>query len=117
MSTPAQIPPDEIRRIASNPQGFGELTEPYRRELQIHCYRILGSLHEAEDMVQETFIKAWKHIGTYEGRASFRSWLYKIATNTCLDFLDSKRSQRPLPFQTHPASDPHAPILPPPLSR
>jgi len=66
MSTPAQIPPDEIRRIASNPQGFGELTEPYRRELQIHCYRILGSLHEAEDMVQETFIKAWKHIGTYE---------------------------------------------------
>jgi RNA polymerase sigma-70 factor (ECF subfamily) len=113
MYTPAQIPPDEIRRIASNPQGFGELTEPYRRQLQIHCYRILGSLHEAEDMVQETFIKAWKHIGTYEGRASFRSWLYKIATNTCLDFLDSKRSRRLLPFQTNPASDPHSPILPP----
>ena len=113
MITPAQIPPDEIRRIASNPQGFGELTEPYRRELQIHCYRILGSLHEAEDMVQETFIKAWKNIGTYEGRASFRSWLYKIATNTCLDFLDSKRSRRLLPFQISPATDPHAPILPP----
>ena len=119
MYTPAQIPPDEIRRIASNPQGFGELTEPYRRELHIHCYRSLGSLHEAEDMVQETFIKAWKHIGTYEGRASFRSWLYKIATNTCLDFLDSKRSRRlyhprrGLPFQTNPASDPHSPILPP----
>lgn len=113
MFTPAQIPPDEIKRIASNPQGFGELTEPYRRELQIHCYRILGSLHEAEDMVQETFIKAWKHIETYEGRASFRSWLYKIATNTCLDYLDSKRSQRLLPFQVSPASEPHAPILPP----
>lgn len=113
MPIPAQIPPDEIRRIASNPQGFGELTEPYRRELQIHCYRILGSLHEAEDMVQETFIKAWKHIGTYEGRASFRSWLYKIATNTCLDFLDSKRSRRLLPFHVNPASDPQSPILPP----
>ena len=113
MSTPAQIPPDEIRRIASNPQGFGELTEPYRRELQIHCYRILGSLHEAEDMVQETYIKAWKHIGTYEGRASFRSWLYKIATNTCLDFLDTKRSRRLLPFQISPASDPRSPIVPP----
>jgi RNA polymerase sigma-70 factor, ECF subfamily len=113
MSIPAQIPPDEIKRIASDPQGFGELTEPYRRELQIHCYRILGSLQEAEDVVQETYIKAWKHIGTYEGRASFRSWLYKIATNTCLDFLDSKRSRRLLPFQTGPASDPHAPIVPP----
>lgn len=113
MFTPAQIPPDEIRRIASNPQAFGELIEPYRRELQIHCYRILGSLHEAEDMVQETFIKAWKNIGTYEGRASFRSWLYKIATNTCLDFLDSKRSRRLLPFQISAASDPRSSILPP----
>ena len=113
MTTPAQLPPDEIRRIASNPQGFGELTEPYRRELQIHCYRILGSLHEAEDMVQETYIKAWKHIGTYEGRASFRSWLYKIATNTCLDFLDTKRSRRLLPFQVSPSSAPDSPIMPP----
>jgi RNA polymerase sigma-70 factor (ECF subfamily) len=63
-------------------------------------------------MVQETFLKAWKRIGTYEGRASFRSWLYKIATNTCLDFLDSKRSRRLLPFQTVPASDPKI-VLPP----
>jgi RNA polymerase sigma-70 factor, ECF subfamily len=112
MSTPAHQTPDEIRLIASDSQGFSELTEPFRRELQIHCYRILGSLHEAEDMVQETFLKAWKHIGTYEGRASFRSWLYKIATNTCLDFLDSRRSRRMLPFQKIPASDPHT-ILPP----
>lgn len=81
MSTSANQLPAEIRQVASNPQRFGELTEPHRRELQIHCYRILGSLQEAEDMVQETFIKAWKRIGTYEGRASFRSWLYKIATN------------------------------------
>ena len=105
--------PEQLKHILNNPQGFGELTEPYRRELQIHCYRILGSLQEAEDMVQETMLKAWKRIETYEGRASLRAWLYKIATNTCLDFLDSKRSRRLLPFQATPASDPSADILPP----
>src|SRR5215510_15387168 len=94
--------PTEIKSLITDTNKFGELTEPYRRELQIHCYRILGSLHEAEDMVQESFIKAWKHIGTYEGRASFRSWLYKIATNTCLDFLDTKRSRRLLLFNNVP---------------
>jgi len=94
-------------------QQFGELTEPYRRELQVHCYRILGSLHEAEDMVQETMLKAWKRLDTYEGRASFRAWLYKIATNTCLDFLDQRKSRRLLPLEVHPASDPNTSILPP----
>jgi len=93
--------------------GFSELTEPYRRELQIHCYRILGSLHEAEDMVQETMLKAWKRLDTYEGRASFRAWLYKIATNTCLDFLDRRRRRRLLPRDVQPAADPGAGILPP----
>lgn len=63
-------------------------------------------------MVQETFLKAWKRIETYEGRASLRAWLYKIATHTCLDFLDSKRSRRLLPYQNYPASDPET-ILPP----
>src|SRR5215207_5648337 len=92
---------------------FSELTEPYRRELQVHCYRILGSLHEAEDMVQETLLKAWKRLDTYEGRASFRAWLYKIATNTCRDFLDQRRSRRLLPLEVTPASDPRASILPP----
>jgi len=104
--------PDQIKHLAADPQKFGELTEPYRRELQIHCYRILGSVQEAEDMVQEAMLKAWKRIETYEGLASFRAWLYKIATNTCLDFLDSKRSRRLLPFQYSPASDPQT-ILPP----
>jgi len=101
-------------------QQFGELTEPYRRELQVHCYRILGSLHEAEDMVQETMLKAWKRLDSYEGRASFRAWLYKIATNTCLDFLDQSRSRRlsqmpvrVLPLDVSPASDPNVSILPP----
>ena len=105
--------PTEIRSRATEPQAFADLIEPYRRELQIHCYRILGSLHEAEDMVQETLIKAWKRLDTYEGRASFRAWLYKIATNTCLDFLDSKHSRRLLPFNSVPASDPVAAIMPP----
>lgn len=92
---------------------FGELTEPYRRELQVHCYRILGSLHEAEDMVQETFLKAWRRLGTHERRASFRAWLYKIATNTCLDLLDQRRSRRLLPLDALPESDPASSILPP----
>ena len=94
-------------------QKFSEVTEPYRRELQVHCYRILGSLHEAEDMVQETLLKAWKRLDTYEGRASFRAWLYKIATNSCLDFLDQKKSRRLLPFDERAPSDPQTPILPP----
>jgi RNA polymerase sigma-70 factor, ECF subfamily len=105
------------RHLAAAQSGdanaFSELTEPYRRELQVHCYRILGSLHEAEDMVQETLLKAWKRLSTYEGRASFRAWLYKIATNTCLDFLDQRRSRRLLPLDVNPASDPNTSILPP----
>src|SRR5687768_7320580 len=107
----------EAGRLAAARTGdehqFGELTEPYRRELQVHCYRILGSLHEAEDMVQETMLIAWKRLNTYEGRASFRSWLYKIATNSCLDFLDQKKSRRLLPFEKLPPSDPQTPILSP----
>jgi RNA polymerase sigma-70 factor (ECF subfamily) len=96
-----------------NPQHFEELTEPYRRELQVHCYRILGSLQEAEDMVQETMLKAWKRLETFEGRSSLRAWLYKIATNTCLDFIDQKRTRRLLPLEVFPAADPNAQILPP----
>ena len=92
--------------MSGDANAFSDVTEPYRRELQVHCYRILGSLQEAEDMVQETLLKAWKRLGSYEGRASFRAWLYKIATNTCLDFLDQRRSRRMLPLDLVPASDP-----------
>ena len=67
--------------------AFGELTDPYRSELQLHCYRILGSVQDAEDVLQETMLAAWRGLGQYEGRASLRTWLYRIATNRCLNAL------------------------------
>src|SRR5690349_24123193 len=79
-----------------NRHEFGALVEPHRRELRVHCYRMLGSVHDAEDMVQETFLRAWRRRETYEGRASVRAWLYRIATNACLDALD-KRPRQPSP--------------------
>src|ERR671937_325681 len=75
-------------------QAFGARVEPHRRELHVHCYRLLGSFEEAEDLVQEAFLRAWRRRETYEGRASVRAWLYRIATNACLDALD-KRPRRP----------------------
>jgi RNA polymerase sigma-70 factor, ECF subfamily len=79
-----------------DPGQFAELAEPYRRELRAYCHRLLGSLEDAEDLVQETMLRAWRRLETFEGRASFRAWLYKIATNACLDALD-KASRRGLP--------------------
>jgi len=82
------------RARAGDEDAFRELTEPHRRELQLHCYRILGSLQDAEDMVQETLLAAWRRLEAFEGRASVRSWLYRIATNRCLNALRA-RSRRP----------------------
>src|SRR3954453_21902416 len=70
--------------------AFGALAERHRRELQVHCYRMLGSLDEAEDLTQETFLRAWRFRSTYAGRASLRAWLYRIATNACLDALERR---------------------------
>jgi RNA polymerase sigma-70 factor (ECF subfamily) len=82
------------RARAGDGDAFGELTEPYRRELQVHCYRMLGSIQDAEDAVQDTLLAAWKGLGGFEERASVRTWLYQIATNRCLNTLRSA-SRRP----------------------
>ena len=95
--------------LTGDSAAFELLIEPYRGEILTHCYRILGSLQDAEDLVQETFLRAWRRLSTYEGRASFRAWLYKIATNACLDALD-RRPKRTLPQALYPAGDPHAPL-------
>jgi RNA polymerase sigma-70 factor (ECF subfamily) len=83
------------RARAGDEEAFRELTGRYRRELQVHCYRILGSAQDAEDMVQETLLAAWRGLEHFEGRASLRSWLYRIATNRCLNALrDAGRRPR-----------------------
>jgi RNA polymerase sigma-70 factor (TIGR02960 family) len=82
---------------AGDEQAFRELTDPYRRELQLHCYRIVGSVQDAEDLLQETMLAAWRGLEGFEGRASLRSWLYRIATNRCLNALrDGERRPREL---------------------
>jgi len=85
-------------------QAFERLAEPFRREIKLHCYRMLGSLHEAEDLVQETYLRAWRSFDSFEG-GSFRAWLYRIATNACLNAIASRKSmQRWLPDQHGPAA-------------
>jgi RNA polymerase sigma-70 factor (TIGR02960 family) len=88
---------------AGDEAAFRELTDPYRRELQLHCYRILGSVQDAEDLLQETLLAAWRGLDQFQERSSLRAWLYRIATNRCLNALrDSARRPRevaPLPFE------------------
>src|SRR5262249_17432614 len=96
---------------AGEKQAFSDLVAPFRAELLVHCYRLLGSVQDAEDMVQETFLRAWNRLDSFTGGQYFRAWLYKIATNICLDALD-KRSRRALAPSNFPAADPRAPIAP-----
>ncbi len=91
------------RARAGDEDAFRELTDPYRRELQVHCYRILGSVQDAEDLVQETLLAAWRGLEAFEGRASVRSWLYRIATNRCLNALrDRRRRPQEVPTMVEP---------------
>ena len=91
---------------AGNEDAFAQLIEGRRGELHAHCYRMLGSLHDAEDALQEALLRAWRGIGRFERRSSLRSWLYTIATNVCLDAI-GRRPKRVLPIDYGPASDPH----------
>jgi RNA polymerase sigma-70 factor (ECF subfamily) len=85
---------------------YEQLIEPYRAELRAHCYRMLGSAHDAEDALQEALLRAWRGLPSFEGRSSLRSWLYTIATNVCLKAIE-RRPKRVLPIDYGPAADPH----------
>ena len=94
---------------AGDERAYAELIEPHRRRLHAHCYRMLGSAHDAEDAVQETLLRAWRGLSSFRGRSSLRSWLYTIATNVCLRAIE-RRPGRVLPVDYGPPSDPHEPL-------
>ncbi|MEA2244762.1 MAG: hypothetical protein QOD24_4318 [Solirubrobacteraceae bacterium] len=99
--------PRLLEAARSGDEGaFAGLVEPHRGELHAHCYRMLGSVHDAEDALQEALLRAWRGLGRFEGRSSLRSWLYTIATNTCLNQI-ARRPKRVLPVDYAPAADPH----------
>ena len=93
--------------VRGDERAFGSLVEPRHAELHAHCYRMLGSVHDAEDALQEALLRAWRGLKRFKGHSSLRSWLYRIATNTCLDLIGGRR-KRVLPIDFGPAFDPHA---------
>jgi len=107
-STSSTVQEQELLEAArgGDEDGFARLVEPHRGELHAHCYRMLGSVHDAEDALQDALLRAWRGLSSFEGRSSLRSWLYRIATNTCLDMI-ARRPKRVLPIDYGPAADPH----------
>ena len=89
--------------------AFAQLVEPLRAEIRAHCYRMLGSLHDAEDATQEAMLRAWRNVDRFEGRSSFRTWLHTVASNVCLRELE-RRQRRVLPVDFGPPADPHGPL-------
>jgi len=110
METPTQTAV-VLAAQASDQKAFETLVGAYRRELLVHCYRMLGSLSDAEDLVQETLLRAWEKRATLSSPESYRAWLYRIATNLCLNRL-TRAPRRSLPSETHPLSDPGSPAPP-----
>ena len=92
--------------------AFSQLIGLHRAALHAHCYRMLGSLQDAEDALQETLLNAWRALPRFEGRSSLKSWLYRIATNACLKAIE-RRPRRVLPIDYGPAADPHDPLAQP----
>jgi RNA polymerase sigma-70 factor, ECF subfamily len=108
MPTGSSVEQRELLETArkGSEDAYARLVEPHRSELQAHCYRMLGSVQDAEDALQEALVRAWKGLDKFEGRSSLRSWLYRIATNTSLDAIE-RRPKRILPIDYGPPSDPH----------
>lgn len=113
MQSEGTLVADESRSLAAARAGddraFHDLTARHERELLVHCYRMLGSIEDAEDMVQETFLRAWRSLDAFEGRSTLRAWLYRIATNVSLDAL-AKRRRRSMPMATHAPGNPLDPF-------
>src|SRR3954470_8508784 len=112
MATPSTEQSGRERGLLEAARGgdetaFGALVDPYRGQLHAHCYRMLGSVQDAEDALQETLLRAWRALDRFEGRSSLRSWLYTIATNTSLNAIERRPKQRILPVDYGPAADPH----------
>jgi len=99
MAMPAPDTAAQEQASKATNQGFERLAEPFRREIKLHCYLMLGSVHEAEDVVQETYLRAWRGFNSFDGRGSFRAWLYRIATNECLSYLNKKKKRFFLPIE------------------
>ena len=91
---------------AGDEDAFAQIVEPYRGQLHAHCYRMLGSVYDADDALQETLLRAWRGLSRFDGRSALRSWLYTIATNVCLTQI-SRRPKRVLPIDYGPPTDPH----------
>lgn len=102
---PRQSDALDLARVGDS-DAFQRLIEPYRREIQLHCYRMLGSFQDAEDLAQETFLRAWRGLNHFEGRTTFRNWLYRIATNACLNALAKRANiRRALPETQGPPAE------------
>jgi RNA polymerase sigma factor (sigma-70 family) len=108
---PRTVVPDQALLDAArggDEAAFERLLAPYRGELHAHCYRMLGSLHDTEDAMQEALLRVWRNLGSLADRAALRAWLYRIATNACLDLI-ARRKRRLLPYEYAPAADPDQP--------